>query len=154
MLTIKTSSDIFSIPSGPNTAVCVLTNGMVKSNGHAVMGAGQAKQADQMFHCSERLGACLSLHGNHVFDLGDVTAYGKTYRLIAFPTKHDWRNGSHMELIEQSAHELVQLCDKLGIQTCYLPPAGCGLGGLNWKTQVEPMLSKILDGRFITVLRS
>lgn len=154
MLTIKTSSDIFSIPSSSNTAVCVLTNGMVKSNGFAVMGAGQAKQADQMFHCGRRLGTCLSLHGNHVFDLGDVTAYGKTYRLITFPTKHDWRNGSDLKLIEQSANELVQLCDNLHIQTCYLPPAGCGLGGLDWKTQAEPLLSKILDGRFVIVLRS
>lgn len=154
MLIIHTSSDIFSIPSGTNCAVCVTTNGMVKKNGHAVMGAGQAKQADQMFNCSKKLGEMLTAHGNHVYDMGPVTAYGRTYQLFSFPTKQDWRNGSILSLIEQSAHELVALCDKLNIQTCYLPPVGCGLGGLNWTTQVEPILSKILDGRFIAVLRS
>lgn len=153
MREIITNDNIFGLPKNTNDAVCVTTNGMVKNNGYAVMGAGIAKQANQLFNCSYKLGSLLSKHGNHVFNLGLVRAYGITYRLFTFPTKHDWRNNSDLKLITQSAHELVHFCNCFNIQTCYLPPVGCGLGNLDWETQVKPILSPILDDRFIVILR-
>lgn len=153
MRVLRTNHDIFRITDDTNTAVCVTTNGMVKRDGDAVMGAGIAKQANQLFKCSRTLGGLLTTHGNHVFNLGVVHAYGKFYNLFTFPTKHDWRDGSDITLITQSAKELVQLCNQLNIHTCYLPPVGCGLGGLDWNTQVKPVLEPILDDRFIIVIR-
>lgn len=153
MRILKTNNDIFRTPNDIHEAVCVTTNGMVKHNGHAVMGAGIAKQADQLFNCSELLGKLLKTYGNHVFHMGTVHVYGKFYQLFTFPTKHDWRNNSDLFLIAQSAQELVKYCNNMNIQTCYLPPAGCGLGGLDWNTQVKPILEPILDDRFIIIIR-
>lgn len=153
MRVLKTNHDIFRITNDTNTAVCVTTNGMVKRDGNAVMGAGIAKQANQLFRCSRLLGNLLATHGNHVFNLGIVQAYGKFYNLFTFPTKHDWRDGSDLALIEQSAIELVRLCNRLCIHKCYLPPVGCGLGGLDWETQVKPILEPILDNRFIVIIK-
>lgn len=153
MRILKSNIDIFRMPNAINSAVCITTNGIVKRDGHAVMGAGIAKQANQMFNLSEKLGKLLKIHGNHTLYMGTVHAYGKFYSLFTFPTKHDWRNNSDIMLITQSAKELVALCDKLNIHTCYLPPVGCGLGGLDWETQVKPVLEPILDDRFIIVIK-
>lgn len=148
-----TTENIFDMPATENCAVCVTTNGVVKRNGFAVMGKGIAKEANERFHCSGRLGVLLTQSGNHVYDLGAVTTTGPAYRLIAYPTKNDWKNDSIPALVKQSAHELVALCDRMGIQTCYLPPVGCGVGHLDWNGLVRPMLERILDDRFIAVLR-
>lgn len=153
MRILKSNVDIFRMPNSINSAVCVTTNGMVKRDGHAVMGAGIAKQADKMFNLSTDLGEKLRKNGNHVFYMGTITAYAKFYSLFTFPTKHDWRNNSDLLLIAQSAKELVAYCNRLNIHTCYLPPVGCGLGGLDWNTQVQPVLEPILDDRFTIVIR-
>lgn len=148
-----TYNDIFTLPQTANDAVCVTTNGIVKRDGSAVMGAGIAKQANLKFSLSRTLGVYLKQHGNRVFNMGLVTDQTRRYRIFTFPTKHDWRDNSDLSLIIQSAHELVALCDKLNIQTCYLPPVGCGLGNLDWETQVKPAIAPILDDRFIVILR-
>ena len=58
MLELKGNYDIFALPKD-GEAMCVTTNGIVKSNGHAVMGAGIAKTANETFQLSEKLGAYL-----------------------------------------------------------------------------------------------
>lgn len=153
MRTLHTNQSIFDLPMGPHAAACVTTNGIVKRNGYAVMGAGIAKEADQRFACSGKLGRLLTKSGNHVYDLCEAQGNGGSFRLISFPTKHHWKDNSDMTLIRQSAEELSALCDQMGIQTCYLTPPGCGCGRLNWTTQVEPVLSSLLDDRFIIVFR-
>ena len=60
--------DIFELPQQPcrfavTEAMCVTTNGIVKADGHAVMGAGIAKQANDYFHLSEKLGGYLKQYG-------------------------------------------------------------------------------------------
>lgn len=123
------------------------TNGMIKQNGRAVMGAGIAKTFDQKFDLSKMLGACLKAMGNHAYNLG---IYGNGFHIFSFPTKDDWRDNSKIELIEQSCHELVSLMDKLKLNNCYLPLPGCGCGGLN-PNNVIPRIGQILDDRFVLV---
>lgn len=147
------TTNIFAAPKRTSEAICITTNGIVKRDGHAVMGAGIAKQANILFHCSRDLGNLLRACGNHAFHLGLKYAYGHMYHVFSFPTKHNWRDNSNLDLIRQSAEELVELCNQHRITTCYLPPAGCGLGSLDWETQVKPVLAPILDDRFIIILR-
>ena len=78
---------------------------------------------------------------------------GVPVHLITFPTKEHWRYPSKTRLIEQSAIQVLNIVNELWVDTIYLPPAGCGNGGLNWDTQVCPILSKWLDDRFVAVLR-
>ena len=118
------------------------------------MGAGQAKEANQRYACDGKLGDYLKQYGNRVFNLGMVqTKNGQPYRLISFPTKHSWREKSDIKLIEQSAHQLMEFATKFELSRVFLPPAGCGLGGLNWNKDVAPVLEKILDNRFCVVRR-
>lgn len=127
-------------------ARCITTNGIVKRDGTAVMGAGVAKQAVARYPGVDRvLGDFLSQVGNHVHYLGKG--------LISFPTKHDWKNPSNIKLIERSAKELVDLTDTYQWQRVAMPPPGCGLGNLDWN-DVKPVLDQYLDDRFIVVFRS
>ena len=74
--------------------------------------------------------------------------------VISFPTKHHWRAKSDLKLIENSAEKLLNFA-KIGLvwKHIWLPVVGCGLGGLDWDTQVKPLLSSILDDRFTVVFR-
>ena len=149
---LYTQLNIFDIPmtKGGREAVCVTTNGVVKKDGHAVMGKGIAKEADDRYACSKRLGDMLNAYGNHVYAL-KIVAEG--FHLVSFPTKYDWRDDSDINLIIQSAKELVSLCNQIGIKRCYLPKPGCANGRLNWEKQVFPAIVNILDDRFTVVIR-
>lgn len=87
------AGDIFTLPKSTHEAVCVTTNGMVKKNGHAVMGAGIAKHANISFAgLAFELGKLLTAHGNQVYDMGVYrdSFTGRRTRIITFPTKHEW----------------------------------------------------------------
>lgn len=148
-----TAGSIFDMPTGTNTAMCVTTNGMVKRNGEAVMGAGIAKAVYQRYN-TRGIASILATHlrktGNHVYDLGLYGNQNGQFHMISFPTKNDWRDPSDLALIEQSAKELAQLCDRLGIQSCFLPRPGCSNGKLRWEN-VRPVIAPILDDRFTII---
>ena len=149
MLEIK--GDIFALPQN-GEAMCVTTNGIVKQNGHAVMGAGIALQANQKFNLSAKLGMYLNQYGNRAFNLGRYQRdNGAVFTVFSFPTKHDYRHDSDINLIIKSAEQLVEMCDKFGITRCYLTRPGCGCGKLNWESTVKPWLSQLLDDRFVVV---
>jgi hypothetical protein len=152
MKILETNMDIFYLPK-TTEAVCITTNGIVDKNGNAVMGKGIALQAKNLFHCEAKLGQYLKTYGNRCFNLGMCKRDNDVFTLFSFPTKHHWKEMSDITLIYKSAEEIMQMCDKFGITKCYLPPVGCGAGGLNWEVTVEPWLSNILDDRFIIVRR-
>jgi hypothetical protein len=150
-------------------AICITTNGYVKTNGNAVMGKGCALEASKLLPTlPQLLGASLRKHGNHVSHL--ITANDTA--LLSFPVKPESVifNGhnvvKHMahkykidhkvygcfavadiHLIEQSAKELVQLTDLNGWTNVILPRPGCGHGELQW-ADVEQILDNLLDDRF------
>ena len=154
MQILRTQADIFYLPK-TTEAVCITTNGITDKNGNAVMGKGIALQAKNLFHCETKLGKYLKAYGNRCFNLGRYKRKqdNEIFTLISFPTKHHWKEMSDIALIRKSAKELTAICDKFNITKCYLPPVGCGAGGLNWEVDVEPWLSKALDDRFIIVRR-
>ena len=153
MQIITEPKDIFALPEGPNEAICVTTNGIIKRNGHAVMGRGIALTANQRFNLSLQLAGYLTKFGNRAFHMGvkKDALTGRQMRVITFPTKHDWKDKSDIELIKTSAHQVAAICNKFNIKTCYLTKPGCSNGGLNWERQVRPVLEEILDDRFIVV---
>lgn len=160
MLEIRGKYNIFELPKQPcqsrvTEAVCVTTNGIIKADGRAVMGAGIAKQANEYFQVDEKLGQYLKEYGNRAFNLG---IYSRQYindiayfRLFSLPTKHHWKEDSDITLICKSCEQLMEMCDKFGIEKCYLTPPGCGCGKLNYEITVRPWISMILDDRFIVV---
>ena len=129
-------------------ALCITTNGVIKKNGCAVMGAGIAKECSNLFPSVPRvLGNLMSKHGNRVMKLGEVN--GRT-SLLSFPTKHNWWEIADIDLIEKSCKELVELADKFGYKKILLPRPGCGNGKLKWN-DVKVVLEKYLDDRFYII---
>lgn len=132
-----------------NNYVGVTTNGIVQ-NGQLIMGGGIALEAKNKFRLLPyTLGTLVTLHGNHVYFMG-------TEKVFSFPTKQEVWLDSKLDLIEQSCQELkaqmVKLPDAEGF---YLVRPGCGLGGLDWETQVKPLIIKYFENedRLIIVER-
>lgn len=153
MKELYSTQSLFSFPKEGEGA-CVTTNGMWRSDGDAVMGAGIALEAQKNYMIADLLGKYLQQYGNRVFNLGlhPNLETGENFRLFSFPTKYNWKLPSRIDLIEKSARELVEVCEKFGVQKCYLPPAGCTNGKLSYEKDVKPVLTEILDDRFICVI--
>ena len=151
MLELRGNYSIFDLPQN-GEAICITTNGIVKENGHAVMGTGIALQANKQFQLSARLGQYLKQYGNRAFNMGKFSNNGSRYfTIFTLPTKHHWKDDSDITLICKSCEQLVEMCNKFGITKCYLTPPGCGCGNLNYEQLVKPWISMILDDRFIVV---
>jgi len=126
--------------------ICITTNGVIRKDSTLVMGAGIALQAKQRFpEVPGILADLVSTHGNHAF-------YLTVQNLFSFPTKHDWKDKSSISLITQSCHELVNITNKMSFMRVYLPKPGSANGQLSWD-QVNPLISEILDDRFVVVIR-
>jgi len=126
--------------------VCITTNGMIRKDGTLVMGAGIALQAKQRFpEVPRKLADAVKIYGNR-------TMYLTQERMFSFPTKHDWRDKSDINLIAESCTQLVGLTNKCKFSRVYLPVPGCANGQLDWN-EVNPVISDILDDRFIVVMQ-
>lgn len=140
---IKANIWDFHNQQGSNIII-IPTNGFVKKNGEAVMGAGLAKQCKNKFiGFPTFLGKRLKKEGNKVH-------FFPEFNIITFPVKHNWYEKADIELIEKSCMELSRLIIDLGIgYKYYLPKVGCGNGRLSWK-EVEPIIKNYLP--FITIV--
>lgn len=130
----------------PADALVITTNGIIKGNGEAVMGAGIALQAKTKYpslprELARRLGS-----GNHTY----LIPQSDGRNIVTFPTKHDWRDKSDLNLIKQSAEELVELADANDWTCVVMPKPGCANGMLSW-IDVKAVIDPILDDRFIVV---
>ena len=147
--------DIFTLPNSNTNEniVCVTTNGIIRKDGTAVMGAGIAKTANQRFNLATKLAEHLKKNGNTVCDLGEYTFKTSRFHIVSFPTKQDWKDKSPLWLIERSAKQLIDIVNAHNYKHVFLTPPGCGLGGLDYETEVKPVLESIFDDRFTIVLR-
>lgn len=129
------------------TVRVVPTNAVVKHNGLAVMGAGLARQAVARYpNLPEVLGKCIRANPKQ-------RVHSIRHDVLTFQTKDDWRDPARLDLIEQSAAELVVLANKMPHwRTIALPRVGCGNGELRW-TDVRPILEAAFgdDPRFVVV---
>lgn len=116
------------------------------------MGAGIAKSASTVWpEMPMQLGRSIGVYGNVVSTfLYLVPGTSRMITVVAFPVKHKWWEVADLELIRQSAHQLVKLTTKLGWRKVVLPRPGAGNGKLEW-AQVKEVIEPILDGRFIIV---
>lgn len=131
-------------------AICVTTNGVVKKNGHLVMGAGVAKQFSNYYTgLASVFGSWVQQQGNTVCPIFVIDGPD----IFSFPTKNHWKDKSSIELIETSAKKLVELADRYKLKHIAIPAPGCGLGGLDWETQVKPVLEEIFDDRFYILFK-
>ena len=151
-------------------AIVITTNGYVKPNGECVMGKGIAKQVAELFpELPKLLGTRIAKMGNkvHWFSFEGVNEV-----LVSFPVKSSyeafdgtnavehmrgkfkqgdvvpgWACKARIELIENSAHQLVHMANQFGWKNIICPRFGCGAGELDWN-QVKQIVEPILDDRF------
>jgi O-acetyl-ADP-ribose deacetylase (regulator of RNase III) len=64
--------------------------------------------------------------------------------IINFPTKRHWKGKSRIEDIDSGLRALVNEIRTRDIRSVAVPPLGCGLGGLNWKT-VRPRIVRAFE---------
>lgn len=82
--------NLFALPKNESDAA-ITTNGIVKKDGSAVMGAGIARYAREHFRDIDTLlGDKLQSSGNHAFDLGVWEFENRKMRLVSLPTKNNW----------------------------------------------------------------
>jgi len=130
--------------------ICIPTNGDLRANKSAVMGAGLAKQAAMLCrNVDVALGMLIAKNGNHTQSLGTWVVKGVAYRLIAFPTKNAWRAPSDLDLIRRSAKELNGLL--LGDAVVALPRVGTGCGQLGWGVVRPVLMEELPEARFMVV---
>jgi len=126
-------------------ALCFTSNGIIKNNNELVMGAGVALQFKNKWPSLALFaGQMVKVHGN----ICQIICNYDGIAVIAFPTKYHWKQPSDLDLIKKSAYELVKIVNEKDFKTICLTPPGCGLGNLNWETQIKPMIESILDDRF------
>lgn len=169
--------DILSNSIGILDAVCIPTNGYVKKNGEAVMGAGLAKEIKEMLEgIEQKLGMLIKGNGNIV----QVISKEEGTYIIAFPVKPIYvkapkgyqilphlRNNfinkdfvpgfavyADLKIIEESCKQLLALVNKTKFETVAMPLVGCGNGGLK-PNVVIPILKKYFheDDRFILYVK-
>jgi hypothetical protein len=133
--------------------ICITTNGEIKRDGKAVMGAGIAKDARDRYEGVDAvLAEKLKTRGNRVNYLRDLPEFGSKGRLLSFPTKDKWKEPSSLKLIEESARELkaqfmrakAHYSSSRTKLVVVLPRPGCNNGKLNWP-EVKKVLTPILD---------
>ena len=161
-------------------AICITTNGYYTMKGEAVMGKGVAAQASAKWKVlKQKLGYMLNLHGSHVFIILKRSKQNdRPYYVVNFPTKKQagksngknvlrrlrntpgfmkgdlvpgWALKADIELIAQSAREIVELAKLRGWQKVIIPRPGCGNGELTW-AEVRAVIKPILRGpKFIVI---
>lgn len=145
-----------------NCIICIPTNGIVKNDGHAVMGAGLALSFKNKYNdLPRRLGSyLLKFNKNKPYILAGIknnnyfipkeNEFNDCSLIVSFPTKNNYKDNSSLELIKNSCIVLDKIVNKYNIEKVYLPKVGCGLGNLNYK-DVENLLSKYFDNRYYIV---
>lgn len=133
--------DLWEVPAQVRV---VTTNGVVRKDGACVMGRGCAEEAARRWpEVAYNLGSSIKKRGNicHII-------YGNPL-IVSMPVKHRFWEAADIDLIKDSAAQLVMMADENNWTSLALPRPGCGNGRLYWLRDVRPILLPILDDRFI-----
>jgi len=129
-------------------ALFIPTNGNIGKNGRAIMGKGLALQVAEKYpHIPLKLGIQLKIKNHVIWELYNPQKH-HFYEgiLYSFPTKYNWWEKANIGLIENSLKEVERLCNIFPYwEKVLLPKVGCGLGGLDWRNQVFPLIEKIIS---------
>lgn len=87
---------------------------------------------------------------NGKYTLGDVLCWqNEEITVFNLGTQKTWRTKAELWAVEQAVEQMVEQAQTLGIQLIGLPRVGAGLGGLQWSSEVKPLLKRI--GKATTV---
>lgn len=105
-----------------------------------VSGAGLAKQfwekfpeEIQRYEQAAKIG-CITLGQCYTIPIP-----GKRW-IFCLPTKNHWREKSDLQKVGDGIRNALFHCHHMVLESIAFPPVGCGLGGLDWRTQVMPLI--------------
>ncbi|MCF6331555.1 MAG: macro domain-containing protein [Sulfurimonas sp.] len=108
-----------------------------------VMGKGLAKEFKRIY--PDMFINYQNYCENGMFTIGKLQIYRTLNKwVLNFPTKENWRNASEVEYIELGLQKFVEQYQIQGIKSVSFPMLGCGNGGLDWESVVEPLMYKYL----------
>ncbi|ADG07858.1 DarT ssDNA thymidine ADP-ribosyltransferase family protein [Kyrpidia tusciae] len=129
------ATDLFQSPAQ------VLVNTV---NTVGVMGKGVAKEFASIY--PDMYTKYRALCERHLFDIGQLWLYKTSHKwILNFPTKRHWRSLSKVEYIEAGLKKFVDTYAQKGITSISFPLLGCGNGGLDFDSQVQPVMEKYLQ---------
>lgn len=108
-----------------------------------VMGKGIAKNFKEIY--PDMFKEYQSLCERKLLDTGKLWIYKTPHKwILNFPTKRHWRQPSKLEYIEEGLKKFVSTYAEKGISSISFPLLGCGNGGLDWESEVQPLMEKYL----------
>lgn len=108
-----------------------------------VMGKGIAKRYKDIY--PEMFEQYRDLCEKKLLNPGQLWIYKTPHKwILNFPTKKHWRSPSRIEYIEDGLKKFVETYEKKGITSISFPLLGCGNGGLDWESEVKPLMEKYL----------
>ena len=110
-----------------------------------VMGKGIAKEFKKRY--PEMFEKYKKICKSGRFKTGELWLYNipdSNRRVLNFPTKRHWRGRSKVEYIESGLEKFVRTYEEKGIASISFPMLGSSNGGLDWETQVKPLMEKYL----------
>lgn len=128
------TTDLFESPAQ------VLVNTV---NTVGVMGKGIAKEFASIY--PEMYEEYRTLCEKHMFDVGQLWLYKTSHKwVLNFPTKKHWRSPSKVTYIEAGLKKFAETYAQKGITSISFPLLGCGNGGLDFESQVQPVVEQYL----------
>jgi O-acetyl-ADP-ribose deacetylase (regulator of RNase III) len=109
-----------------------------------VMGGGLAKEFASRY--PDMLPKYKELCRDRRLRIGTLWMYEAADKwILNFPTKDHWRNPSELDYIRQGLTRFVEGYAIRGVESIAFPMLGCGLGGLDWESQVKPLMLTYLS---------
>lgn len=150
-------------------AICITTNCTLMENGKNPMGGGCAGAASRKWSELPAIyGRLLNLAPNVPVIMGWASktnpdnfvssldkhegVSSRTHTaVVAYPTMIDIAEEANLKLVRRSAKLLSEMADLFYWNTVVVPRPGAGIGGLDWDTEVKPVMKELLDRRFVLI---
>lgn len=119
-------------------------------NTTGVMGRGLAAEFKRLY--PEMFRQYRELCEAQKIDVGTLWIYRTEHKsVLNFPTKTDWRKPSRVEYIEAGLKALLREYEAAGLHSIAFPALGCGNGGLDFQSQVQPLMENYLKRMAATI---
>lgn len=83
---------------------------------------------------------------NKIMNIGTLYLFKADDRwILNFPTKFHWRDKSKLSYLEDGLKKFVDTYKDKGITSIAFPQLGCQNGGLDWETDVKPLMETYLS---------
>lgn len=131
--------NLLDVPQGWWIAHCI--------SGDFALGAGVAKQIDEVFNMKEML--------HRVWEDGEIESMGywcaPCGNVLNLITKAKYWHKPTLKSLREALEDMKKLIDEEGIKKIAMPKIGCGLDRLNWE-DVSPMIQDIFKDTDVEIM--